>query len=283
MHFTFPGRGRRHRGHQAGGRGPRRRELHIIADKGVRWVASFAPRSRVRMGDDIEIVVDVSGCTTSTPRPARRSAADRHHPGPATRRGGFRQGDSHPRARPWSSPGGERLPLVVQTATPVGIDGSGSMPPATLDRAPVNNFFERRAVGDRTMRDGEWPGRPRCWASNDHRDDQLLVAIALVRRARNRRRRGPGSSPRRERGAAPRKRTIRRTKLCSSSSTSSQIQGVVRRGRRDGVAGSTPSSVAIDARAPDVRRSRKPMAARTRSVSPSSTVLIAPVGGFPLG
>ena len=34
-------------------------ELHIIADKGVRWVASFAPRSRVRMGDDIEIVVDV--------------------------------------------------------------------------------------------------------------------------------------------------------------------------------------------------------------------------------
>ena len=34
-------------------------ELHIVADKGVHWVASFAPRSRVRMGDDIEIVVDV--------------------------------------------------------------------------------------------------------------------------------------------------------------------------------------------------------------------------------
>ena len=34
-------------------------ELHIVADDGVRWVASFAPRSRVRIGDDIEIAVDV--------------------------------------------------------------------------------------------------------------------------------------------------------------------------------------------------------------------------------
>jgi len=34
-------------------------ELHIAADEGVKWVASFTPRSRVRMGDKIEIAVDV--------------------------------------------------------------------------------------------------------------------------------------------------------------------------------------------------------------------------------
>ena len=34
-------------------------ELHIAADEGVKWVASFAPRSRVRMGDEIEIALDV--------------------------------------------------------------------------------------------------------------------------------------------------------------------------------------------------------------------------------
>ena len=34
-------------------------ELLIAADEGVKWVASFAPRSRVRMGDEIEIALDV--------------------------------------------------------------------------------------------------------------------------------------------------------------------------------------------------------------------------------
>jgi multiple sugar transport system ATP-binding protein len=34
-------------------------ELHIPGEAGVKWVASFAPRSRVHMGDDIEIAVDV--------------------------------------------------------------------------------------------------------------------------------------------------------------------------------------------------------------------------------
>jgi multiple sugar transport system ATP-binding protein len=34
-------------------------ELHIGAEAGVKWVASFAPRSRVHMGDEIEIAVDV--------------------------------------------------------------------------------------------------------------------------------------------------------------------------------------------------------------------------------
>ena len=33
-------------------------ELHL-GDEGVKWVASFTPRSRVRMGDDIEIAVDL--------------------------------------------------------------------------------------------------------------------------------------------------------------------------------------------------------------------------------
>jgi multiple sugar transport system ATP-binding protein len=34
-------------------------ELYIGADEGIKCVASFAPRSRVRTGDEIEIAVDV--------------------------------------------------------------------------------------------------------------------------------------------------------------------------------------------------------------------------------
>jgi multiple sugar transport system ATP-binding protein len=33
--------------------------LRVGPELGVTWVASFAPRSRVRMGDDIEVAVDV--------------------------------------------------------------------------------------------------------------------------------------------------------------------------------------------------------------------------------
>jgi multiple sugar transport system ATP-binding protein len=43
-------------------------ELHVQQDEGAKWVASFAPRSRVRMGDEIEIAVDVERSPTSTPR-----------------------------------------------------------------------------------------------------------------------------------------------------------------------------------------------------------------------
>jgi multiple sugar transport system ATP-binding protein len=59
VHFTFPGQAvvtedtkMVAEDHAEGG-------LHIGDDKGVRWVASFAPRSRVHMGDEIEIVVDI--------------------------------------------------------------------------------------------------------------------------------------------------------------------------------------------------------------------------------
>lgn len=59
VHFTFPGE----RVETAdtkliakeGGGG----ELHVGPELGVTWVASFAPRSRVRMGDEIEVAVDV--------------------------------------------------------------------------------------------------------------------------------------------------------------------------------------------------------------------------------
>ena len=35
-------------------------EEELSGDEGVvKWVASFAPRSRVRMGDDVEIAVDI--------------------------------------------------------------------------------------------------------------------------------------------------------------------------------------------------------------------------------
>jgi multiple sugar transport system ATP-binding protein len=59
VHFTFPGEPVVTEDTKLVAEDHKEGELHIVADKGVRWVASFAPRSRVRMGDDIEIVVDV--------------------------------------------------------------------------------------------------------------------------------------------------------------------------------------------------------------------------------
>jgi multiple sugar transport system ATP-binding protein len=59
VHFTFPGEAVVTEDTKLVAEDHAEGELHIIADKGVRWVASFAPRSRVRMGDDIEILVDV--------------------------------------------------------------------------------------------------------------------------------------------------------------------------------------------------------------------------------
>jgi multiple sugar transport system ATP-binding protein len=34
-------------------------ELHTLGDVGVKWVASFGPRSRVRLGDTVEIAIDL--------------------------------------------------------------------------------------------------------------------------------------------------------------------------------------------------------------------------------
>jgi multiple sugar transport system ATP-binding protein len=59
VHFTFPGQpvvtdDTKLVAEDSGGA-----ELAIGEDEGVRWVASFAPRSRVRRGDQIEVSVDV--------------------------------------------------------------------------------------------------------------------------------------------------------------------------------------------------------------------------------
>ncbi len=59
VHFTFPGEkvstaDTKLIEKEAGGG-----DVHVGPELGVTWVASFAPRSRVRMGDDIEIAVDV--------------------------------------------------------------------------------------------------------------------------------------------------------------------------------------------------------------------------------
>jgi len=59
VHFTFPGQAVVTEDTKLVAEDHAEGQLHIVADKGVRWVASFAPRSRVRMGDDIEILVDV--------------------------------------------------------------------------------------------------------------------------------------------------------------------------------------------------------------------------------
>ena len=59
VHFTFPGErvetaDTKLIEKEAGGG-----EIHVGPELGVTWVASFAPRSRVRMGDEIEVAVDV--------------------------------------------------------------------------------------------------------------------------------------------------------------------------------------------------------------------------------
>ena len=59
VHFTFPGQkvvteDTKLLEKEGGGD-----ELHVQQDEGVKWVASFAPRSRMRMGDEVEIAVDV--------------------------------------------------------------------------------------------------------------------------------------------------------------------------------------------------------------------------------
>jgi len=60
VHFTFPGErfvtdDTRLIAQETGAG----EELHVAPDAGVRWVASFAPRSRVKSGDLIEVAVDV--------------------------------------------------------------------------------------------------------------------------------------------------------------------------------------------------------------------------------
>ena len=60
VHFSFPGRpvvteDTKLLAKEAGGG----EEIHLAGVEGVKWVASFAPRSRVKMGDAIEIAVDI--------------------------------------------------------------------------------------------------------------------------------------------------------------------------------------------------------------------------------
>jgi multiple sugar transport system ATP-binding protein len=60
VHFTFPGEpvvtdDTKLLAKEAGGGG----EIHIPGTTGVKFVASFAPRSRVHRGDEIEVAVDV--------------------------------------------------------------------------------------------------------------------------------------------------------------------------------------------------------------------------------
>jgi multiple sugar transport system ATP-binding protein len=59
VHFTFPGKKVVTTDTQLLAKESGGEELHVQLDEGVKWVASFAPRSRVRMGDEIEIGVDV--------------------------------------------------------------------------------------------------------------------------------------------------------------------------------------------------------------------------------
>ena len=60
VHFTFPGRpvvteDTKLLAKETGVE----EQIGLTPDKGVKWVASFGPRSRVKMGDEIEVAVDV--------------------------------------------------------------------------------------------------------------------------------------------------------------------------------------------------------------------------------
>jgi multiple sugar transport system ATP-binding protein len=58
VHFTFPGTAYVSEDTKLLAKEAGEEELHTLSD-GVKWVASFAPRSRVHMGDAVEIAVDV--------------------------------------------------------------------------------------------------------------------------------------------------------------------------------------------------------------------------------
>ncbi len=59
VHFTFPGEPVVTEDTKLVATDHAEAELRVIDDAGVKWVASFAPRSRVKMGDEVEIAVDV--------------------------------------------------------------------------------------------------------------------------------------------------------------------------------------------------------------------------------
>ena len=59
VHFTFPGDPVVTEDTKLVAQDPAETERHVADDAGVKWVASFAPRSRVSTGDVIEIAVDV--------------------------------------------------------------------------------------------------------------------------------------------------------------------------------------------------------------------------------
>ena len=59
VHFTFPGQKVVTEDTQLLEKETGGDELHVQQVEGVKWVASFAPRSRVHMGDEFEVAVDV--------------------------------------------------------------------------------------------------------------------------------------------------------------------------------------------------------------------------------
>jgi multiple sugar transport system ATP-binding protein len=58
VHFNFPGQPYVSEDTKLLAKEAGEEELHSLGE-GVKWVASFAPRSRVHMGDEVEIAVDV--------------------------------------------------------------------------------------------------------------------------------------------------------------------------------------------------------------------------------
>jgi multiple sugar transport system ATP-binding protein len=59
VHFTFDGQGYVSEDTKLLQKETGGEELHTLGESGVKWVASFGPRSRVRMGDTVEIAIDL--------------------------------------------------------------------------------------------------------------------------------------------------------------------------------------------------------------------------------
>ena len=59
VHFTFDGETYVSEDTKLMAKETGEEELHTIGGAGVKWVASFGPRSRVRMGDTVEIAIDL--------------------------------------------------------------------------------------------------------------------------------------------------------------------------------------------------------------------------------
>ena len=113
---------------------------------------------------------------------------------------------------------------------------------ATTRLAAGQVLAERDAVGDRTGRDVQRPGRARAGPADDDDDRLLVVGVAQEREVVGRRPPGPGTRRRAARPEPTRRWTSERTNARRSTSQAARSHGIGRRAIRSSAPSSPTSS-----------------------------------------